>query len=325
MVRQPWFFALPKPVAPALGFLLTRNQRRKPPQTRTNGTRWLFHTLLIHHASESQAASSGSPHRRARVNPTAADPLPGHLPPRRPVSAHSASRALHCDHKQSPAICQRKDRVHHKQRWVACVVTVSSSPADQPAPRREQPPPRARLQRIREHGLAASVQSRAVRVRKIAPAALSLSLCGQVRPESRAALGCSPHCRARVRLTAADLLVGRLTSSPAGVCLPSAPTDEQQRATEQVGVSARRRRLLHNVNPVFPVVYPEGVQTKALTRGIPSPYPKSALFSALSLPKPVSERQKAGAASTHISLFVLTGSELHKNVYVFTQLCTVRL
>ena len=30
----------------------------------------------------------------------------------------------------------------------------------------------------------------------------------------------------------------------------------------------------------------EGVQTKALTRGIPSPYPKSALFSALSLPKP---------------------------------------
>ena len=29
--------------------------------------------------------------------------------------------------------------------------------------------------------------------------------------------------------------------------------------------------------------------------------------------------------STHISLFVLTGSELHKNVYVFTQLCTVRL
>ena len=28
---------------------------------------------------------------------------------------------------------------------------------------------------------------------------------------------------------------------------------------------------------------------------------------------------------THISLFVLTGSELHKNVYVFTQLCTVRL
>ena len=30
----------------------------------------------------------------------------------------------------------------------------------------------------------------------------------------------------------------------------------------------------------------EGVQTKALPRGIPSPYPKSALFSALSLPKP---------------------------------------
>ena len=29
--------------------------------------------------------------------------------------------------------------------------------------------------------------------------------------------------------------------------------------------------------------------------------------------------------STHISLFVLMGSELHKNVYVFTQLCTVRL
>ena len=27
--------------------------------------------------------------------------------------------------------------------------------------------------------------------------------------------------------------------------------------------------------------------------------------------------------STHISLFVLTGSELHKNVYVFTQLCTL--
>ena len=29
--------------------------------------------------------------------------------------------------------------------------------------------------------------------------------------------------------------------------------------------------------------------------------------------------------STHISLFVLTGSALHNNVYVYTQLCTVRL